>query len=185
MEIEINLSDEQKKRLKNIFSFVSDYQESEVLESIIEAAKEEYLEQFLSDGTKTTVTEIRQYKLFLLVKHVFKGKIPSEIEVASIFKMPISSSRSLIRNMRSRYQFEIENYLKDTIKDILSQITDNDSEDGYFHLKVRSSYMLSEMNQIIENKDQNCEKIKRLNDISSVYKISESSKALLDNYINE
>jgi hypothetical protein len=184
MEIDIKLSPEEKKRLRSIFSFVEDYQEDEILKSILEASKEEYIRQFLNDGNQSTLGELRQYKLFLLVKYVFKGKIPSEVEIASIFKIPNSSAKALIKNMKSRYQFEMEQYFKGTIKDILSQINNDDIiDDAYFQLNIRSNYMVSEMNQIIELKDQNCEKIKRLNIISSFYKISKESKELLENYI--
>lgn len=186
MEIIVTLTDEQKKRLKSIFSFVENYNENDILKSILESAKDEYITQFLDDGNKNSVGEIRQYRLFLLVKHVFKGKIPSEIEVASIFKIPLSSAKTLIKNMKSRYQFEMESYFKDTVKDILDVITDDDLvDDEYYKLNIRSRYMLSEMNQLIEFKDQNCEKIKRFNSVSSFYKISKKSKELLDNYINE
>ncbi|MDE5418009.1 hypothetical protein L3049_08310 [Labilibaculum sp. DW002] len=186
MEITITLTDEQKKRLKSIFNFVENYNETEVLENIMKAAKEEYIVQFLDDGNKNSVGEIRQFRLFLLVKHVFKGKIPSEIEVASIFKIPQTSAKTLIKNMKSRYQFEMESYFKGTIKDILDVISEDDLEDEeYYKFNIRSAYMYSEMNQIIELKDQNCEKIKRYNSVSSYYKISKKSKELLEKYINE
>ncbi len=186
MEIKITLNDEQKKRLKSIFNFVEDYNENEVLKYIMEAAKEEYIAQFLDDGNKNSVGEIRQFRLFLLVKHVFKGKIPSEIEVASIFKIPQTSAKTLIKNMKFRYQFEMEKYFKDTVKDILDIINDDDLEDEeYYKLNIRSTYMYSETNQIIELKDQNCEKIKRYDSVSSYYKISKKSKELLEEYINE
>ncbi len=186
IEINIDLGDEQKKRLKSIFSFVENYVEKDILESILKSAKEEYLSQFLDDGNKSSVGEIRQQRLFLLVKHVFNGTIPSEVEVASIFKIPLSSAKTLIKNMKSRYQFEIEVYFKETIKDILKQINEDEIDgDEYYKFNIRSSYMLSEMNQIIELKDQNCEKIKRFNSISSFYKISKKSKELLTDYTEE
>jgi len=185
VEIEVNLTENDKKRLKSIFTYLNNYNETEIIEGILLAAKNEYLDQFLKDGNRSTVGEIRQHKLFLLVQDVYKGRIPSEVEVASIFKIPISGAKTLIRNMRSRYQFEIEDYLKKTINDILDQIDEDKVEDGYFHFYIRSSFMYGEMNQIIELKDQNCEKIKKYNNISSLYKISIESKQLLENYINE
>jgi len=186
MEIEIILSDEQRRRLRSIFSFVGNDNENDILQNILEAAKEEYIVQFLSDGNKNSLSEIRQYKLFLLVKHVFRGMIPSEVEVASIFKIPNTSAKILIKNMRSRYQFEIEQYFKETIRVILNQINVNENVNnngGYFQLYIRSPYMLSEMNQIIELGNQNYEKIKRLDPYSSFYKISPDSRQLLVNYI--
>ena len=55
-----------------------------------------------------------------MVQHVFDGIIPSEIEVAAIYKITQSTARTLIKNMRSRYYFEIEQYFKDTISAILT-----------------------------------------------------------------
>jgi hypothetical protein len=184
MDIVIALTEEEKKRLKTIFSFMINYSETEILKGIMEAAKEEYIGQFLKDGNQSSLTEIRQYKLFLLIKHVFNGLIPSEVEVASIFKIPITSARSLIKNTKSRYQFEIEQYFKETIKAILNQIDENEIDNDYYQLYIRSSYMLIEMNRVIELMNQNFEKIKRLNNVSSYYKISSDSRTLLLNYSN-
>lgn len=187
MESFLTLNESQSKRLKRIFRFLKEYDENEILEGIIKAASEEYVELILNDGSISTLNDIRKYKLFLLVKHVFIGKIPSEIEVSELFKIPISSAKTLLRNMLSSYHFEIEVYFKQTIGDILDQIKpENDLvKENLYKINIRSSYMLSEMNQIIGLRNQNCEKIKRLNSYTSYYKISNEAIDLLKNFINE
>lgn len=188
MEITIEIDDfsnEEQRRLRSIFSFMENYDEATFIEKMTKCAILEYKSQFLNDGSINTISEIRQQKLFLMVKHVFDGLIPSEVEVASIFKIPRSTASTLIKNMRSRYHFDIEQYLKGTIRTILQNNHVFNDETGYYRLEVRSSYMIKEMNEILELRNRNCEKIKRHNPDSSFYKINEDSYQELIDYSNE
>ena len=76
--------------------------------------------------------------------------------------------------------------MQSTIKNILNTIKEEELEDNeYYRLYIKSSFILNEINNIIELRDQNCEKIKRYNYISSYHKISKASKKLLEKYVSE
>lgn len=57
----------------------------EILEKHIEAATEEYVRMILGQRALTTGRDIREYRLHLLIKHVF-GKILSEQDVSDLFQ---------------------------------------------------------------------------------------------------
>lgn len=193
MEISIERNDLnpiQINRIQYIFKFYPEIRENlnELMRRLAQASEEEFSGQLLNDGRISTINELYQYRLYLYVKHVFDWKIPSEFEVSQIFNIPNSSASTLIKNMKSRYQFELVQSFKDTLRTILDTIDLNNPEitngENYYKLNIRSKQLVKEINELLAILNPNFEDIKKYNDISSYYKISEQTKTGLLDYIN-
>lgn len=185
-----DLTPAQLSRVQYIFKFYPEIRDNqgELMRRLVQASEEEFTGQLLNDGRISTISELYQYRLFLYVKHVFDWNIPSEFEVSQIFNIPNSSASTLIKNMRSRYQFELVQSFKDTLQSILKTIDSENPEningENYYKLNIRSKQLVKEINELLAILNPNYEDIKKYNDISSYYKISEQTRNGLNEYIN-
>lgn len=100
INIEINdgfFNEEEVEKLKILFKTENNDQFVTAIQDITYAALTEYKEMLLGKGLSTRADEIKQHRLYLLVKHFFHGVIPNESEVSSVFQLTESESRALIR----------------------------------------------------------------------------------------
>jgi hypothetical protein len=82
-----------------------------------EAAKEEFVRMILGQKVFTRGQDIREYRLFLLVKHVFNGHLPDERTISGLFQTSATQSRALLRAVMSKYQYELQEAVATTLKD--------------------------------------------------------------------
>lgn len=162
------------KKTNIISTFLPDKKDDLVFNEIAEAAFYEYMAMFNGERNFSTVAQINQYRLLILIRHVFKGIIPSEDQVSTIFKISIQASRALIRNTKALFAFELKDSLLKTFKAILSTIDLNKDKSGdYYKVTIRSNSIVSEMNQILKVEHPELEPIKKLNEATQFFKISE------------
>jgi hypothetical protein len=105
------LTDEENQLLASIFGCTDDDQLRQTLKGISKAAVSEYLEMILGKQIPTRANEMQERRLYHLMKNYFVGKIPSEAEVSAFFQLTESSSRALIRNVKTKYKFNLEQEL--------------------------------------------------------------------------
>ncbi len=186
-----DLNEEQLNRITHVFKFFPDIVDDidELFRRLLYASEEEYSSQLLNDGRISTINEMYQYRLFLYVKHIFDWKIPSEFEVSQIFNIPNTAASTLIKNMKSRYQFQLVQSFKDTLNTILDEIdlANPDEIDGenYYKVNIRSRQLVREINELIAILDPSLEGLKRYNNISTYFKIAEQTRQGLLDYINQ
>jgi hypothetical protein len=82
-----------------------------------DAAAEEYIRMILGQRVFTRGQDIREYRLYLLVKHVFAGKLPTEQQICSLFQTTTTQSRALLRAVMSKYQYELQEAIYDTLRE--------------------------------------------------------------------
>lgn len=86
------------------------------------AALSEYLECYLGRRAFTRGSDILEYRLSLLVKHAFGGKIPTAAQVSDLFQTTLSLSRALIRSTFSKYRFELDEVADAAAKEVLEKV---------------------------------------------------------------
>lgn len=179
VEFQINLEEKEKELLKQIFNCKK---EEELIEQFIlycKASSEEYTGMFLGKKVFTRGSDIREYRLFLLIKNVFK-KIPDEQVVSNLFQTSITESRSLIKAVLAKYQYSIIGILDETLKDIICS-AEGDTE-GIYEINCNSKYIEEELNKILSEISGKLPPIRRKRGALSVYKIESNSYKELKEY---
>ena len=116
-----------------------------------------------------TVSQFRQMKLYCMIMHIFDGIIPTEYNVADIFHITKQSAISLLNSTISTYSEELRRQLIITINNCFKNaIKENDT----LYIKIDSSYLINQINNEIKLYKTDIEPIKKLNSVTSYYKLS-------------
>jgi hypothetical protein len=152
----------------------------EALEPYARAAATEYVEMFLGLKVFTRGSDIREYRLFLLMREVFK-RLPTEQEVSDLFQTTETQSRSLIRSVMSKYQYELTEVLSKSMKDALEAAAQdqNTEEDGDWYITVSSEYIVEALNRLVAQRDGTLTRIVLRKGTASSYVIKPSTRAML------
>ena len=116
-----------------------------------------------------TVSQFRQIKLYCMIMHIFDGIIPTEYNVADIFHITKQSAISLLNSTISTYSKELRKQLIITINNCFKNaIKENDT----LYIKIDYSYLINQINNEIILYKTDIEPIKKLNSVTSYYKLS-------------
>ncbi|HEX6455411.1 MAG TPA: hypothetical protein VF009_02705 [Solirubrobacterales bacterium] len=152
----------------------------EVLGPYARAAAVEYVEMFLGRKVFTRGSDIREYRLFLLMREVFK-RLPTEQEVSDLFQTTETQSRSLIRSVMSKYQYELTDVLSRSMKAALeAAVQDADAgAGGDWHITVSSEYIVEALNRLVAQRDGTLTRIILRKGTASSYVIKPSTRLAL------
>lgn len=114
------LSEAERAQLAHILSSTDEEQLDEKLRAFSEAATEEYVRMVLGQRVFTRGQDVREYRLYLLIRHFFKGRLPTEQEISALFQTTTSQSRALLRAVMSKYQYELADAITDSLAAALS-----------------------------------------------------------------
>ena len=170
------------ERLEKIFNYYEHLKDAEgnfnrtdFQKRIAKASYEENIQLYSSSMRISTISELNQFKLYLIVKDVLESIIPTENEVSQLFKITNSTASTLIRNMQSRYQIELQTALNTSILEI---INDNNlgelytNVDGnYYQIYIRSNSIVKTMNQILQYSENSFPPISLCRGFNNKYKI--------------
>lgn len=179
-DIELNRNDEEE--LSTILGC-----EPEKLEQNLSlyglSALREYITMFLGQKVFRRGSDILEYRLYLLIENALKGHIPDEQLVSNLFQTTLTESRSLIRSVMSKYQYQLRKAIEDSIKEILENASHNDEEDKYVII-VNSFNLISEMNNTLAEIDGRLPPITKKRGGISTFLIAPSSyERLREKYI--
>jgi hypothetical protein len=112
------------------------------LEHLGGAALTEYLELVLGRRVFTRGSDMREYRLFLLIQRLYGGqRLPTEDEVSALFQTTSTQSRSLLRAVGSKYQYELSEITQAALRaavDLISQ-ADGAAAGADWHLEGTAS----------------------------------------------
>lgn len=177
MEINLNLDqfvgENENRVIRGVLGCQSDQELQEKLTCISRAAVYEYLEMLLGKQLPTRANEMRERRLFLLLKHYFLARIPSEAEVSSMFQLTESDSRSLLRNVRTKFRFELEDELLNTIRATLESASQHNG--GNYRVVISSENILEELKQKVSVIAGELDQIQKVKNSAGVYVIPEDT----------
>lgn len=172
------LNDEEIEKLKILFKTEDNDEFNIALKNVALAALTEYKEMLLGKGLPTRADEIKQHRLLHLIKHYFQGRIPTEAEVSSMFQLTETESRALIRNVRTRFRYQLESEILNTLQQtIVSAEFSNDT----FHVVIQSDNVLEELNRLVSTNAPQLDPISKVRGSARKYQISEDTYELLSN----
>ncbi|WP_223635291.1 hypothetical protein [Planococcus sp. 4-30] len=159
----------------------------ESLNGIAKAAFEEYLKLIVGQKVFTRGSDIKEYRLFLMTKYMFDGKVPSEDSVSKLFQLTHSESKSLIRSVMSKYQYEMSDMIKLSLKETLGSAeaiqTDQGTLDVY-KVDIKTHNILIELNKILGHLDGAAPMIVKERGTFSTYVIKPTSYDKLKIYFD-
>jgi len=168
------IKDDERSKLEELFCCDEDHPFDTAISRVVLASLAEYKDMLLGMGLPSRADEIRQYRLFHLIKHYFRGRLPSETEVSSMFQLTQSRSRSLIRYVMTRFRYQLGEEIRNTLMRDLQQAEFNNDATEY-RLVIQSDNVLEELNRIIATIAPDLEPIKKVRNMSRTFKVSEDS----------
>lgn len=166
------LNDEEIRKLKILFKCADNEELNVALKNISLAALTEYKEMLLGKGLPTRADEIKQHRLFHLVKHYFQGVIPTEAEVSSMFQLTETESRALIRNVRTRFRYQLEAEILNTLQNTVASA---ELKDDKYHVVIQSDNVLEELNRVVSTNAPQLDPISKVRGSARKYQISEDT----------
>jgi len=178
IETKIELTPEEKKSLEGILNCDNTKLE-QYINKFASASIEEYCRMILGQKVFTRFNDIREYRLFLIIKEVFNNRIPDDQIISDLFQTTPTESKSLARSIASKYQYELHDAILETLKEIISKVTE---KKGKYLFTLNSSTKVEELNKILISIDGTLPKIKRDTDSVSQYIVEKSSYNKLKEY---
>jgi len=172
----ITLSQEDLKKLSTILK-CSGKTFNDELEKISSAALEEYVMMVLGDEIFSSITDIQVYRLSRLILQCFKDFLPNEELVSRLFKITLSSSKSLLHAAASKYQYELENTIRRTICKLLKGVVTllQPDETTILIINTNSRFFIELMNERIAGIDVTLPSITRRPRCTSSYEIQQDT----------
>lgn len=174
------LDEQEIQKLMTLFNCQNNEEFNLALKNVTLAALTEYKEMLLGKGLPTRADEIKQHRLFHLVKHYFQGVMPTEAEVSSMFQLTETESRALIRNVRTRFRYQLEAEILNTLQQTV--ISAELNEDKY-HVVIQSDNVLEELNRVVSTNAPQLDPITKVRGSARKYQISEDTFELLSNVL--
>lgn len=139
------------------------------------AGQEEYLRMILGQRVFTRGEDIREYRLLLMIRHVFGDRLPSEHQVSALFHTTMTQSRTLLRSVLAKYQYELQDVLKATLKEVLAAARPDLNDDQARRLDIDNTNVLEALNQQIAALDGSLSLVAKVTGTGSEYRIAQSS----------
>jgi len=169
----LNLSAEDQKELTKILGCPTN-KLGETLSAHASAALEEYVTMFLGQKVFRRGSDQLEYRLFLLIEKAFGNKIPDEQEVSRLFQTTASESRSLIRSVMSKYQYQLKTAIDQSMKYVLKTAKQS-QQGGSFTVIINSTNIVAEFNRVLADIDGKLKPVSKKRGSVSTYEIAPSS----------
>jgi predicted transcriptional regulator len=139
------------------------------------AAQEEYLRMILGQRVFTRGEDIRAYRLLLMIRHVFNDRLPSEQQVSALFQTTVAQSRTLLRSVLAKYQYELQETIVATLKDLLAAARPDPNDNQARRLDIDNTNVVEALNRRISSLDGSLSLVVKVQGTGSEYVITKSS----------
>lgn len=175
----MNLTDAEEEQLSQIFDCGRGGL-ADSLRAYSVAATEEYVRMILGQRVFTRGQDVREYRLYLLIVHVFGGSLPTEQQISDRFQTTATQSRALLRAVMSKYQYELHAAITKTLTDVLEGAR-QDPETKTWSITVDSENVVEALNRRIAAKDGTLPQVVRARNMITTYEIANSAYKVLTN----
>ena len=115
----MQLDHDDRERLQTTLACTSEELDDR-LKKFGDAANDEYVTMLLGRRVFTRGQDILEYRLVLLIEHVFDNLLPSVDQVSAIFKTTPTQSRSMLRSALAKYAYELTPATDATVRALLA-----------------------------------------------------------------
>jgi hypothetical protein len=138
------------------------------------AATNEYLAMFRGQKTFKRGSDMLEFRLLLLIETAFNGVIPDERTVCSLFQTTLTESRSLIRSVISKYQYQLRSHVERTLNACLTAASRASSSQNY-NVVINSHNIVDELNKALADIDGSLSSVIKKKGSVSTFEIIPSS----------
>lgn len=155
---------------------------SDHLSLIAIAALEEYLKMITGQKVFTRGSDMLNYRLLLIIKHYYGGRIPDEQQISGLFQTTSSESRSMVKSITAKYQYALKEMVDKTLKKEVEGIS---AHDKFRYVLVTSNAFAKErLNTIISRENATVEIIESDPRRPNQHLMNESTYLLLCKYFD-
>ena len=159
----------------------TDAELNDKLNKVAQASFEEYRKMILGQKVFTRGRDIIEFRLFIFIKYFFNGKIPDEQKICDLFQVTATESRSLIKSIMSKYQYDLKDTITNSVKDEVQNITKMANGNDY-KISIQNQYFKDELNRILGSIDTSLPIIEKEKGTISTYVVKASSYVKLCNH---
>jgi hypothetical protein len=170
---DIALTSQEEQQLAGILKTTTDDLAS-LLAPYCLAAAEEQVRMILGQKVFTRGSDVREYRLFLLIRYAFNGRIPDEQAVSDLFQTTVTQSRSLIRSVMSKFQYELSEAIETTLRFYVNSAT-LDAPDSDYCIMLNSESIVEAINRRLASIDGSLPQITKKRGTVANYIIRPSS----------
>jgi len=149
--VELDLTPTEEENLRRILDQKQTEEWPKGFARYTAADAEEYARMFVGQRVFTRGSDVREYRLSLLIRRAFGDKIPDEQAVCDLFQCTLSQSRALLRAVMSKYQYDLSEAITDTLRDVISKAVPNKNKDTYI-ISVSNESVVAELNKLLARK---------------------------------
>ena len=140
-----------------------------------DAASEEYVRMILGQRVFTRGQDMREYRLFLIIRHVYGGELPDERTISALFQTTRTESRALLRAVMSKYQYEMQDGIDQTLRNRIQLAEEQPGADTVWAITVDSVNEIDALNRKLAAADGTLPQISKVRGSVSTYAIPEVS----------
>lgn len=144
------------------------------LNTCAKASLSEYLTMFRGQKVFKRGSDMLEYRLLLLIENTFNGEIPDERTVSSLFQTTLTESRSLIKSVISKFQYQLRHHIDNTLKATLQRATRQNNTLDYT-VVINSQNVVNELNKTLADIDGSLSAIIKKKGSVSTFEIPPSS----------
>lgn len=183
LNFDVNILDEEQSLLQEIFE-CNEGELATKIEHLSKASVEEYLRMMLGQKVFTRGQDIKEYRLYLLIKYLFEGNIPDEQMITTLFQTTSSESKSLLKSVLAKFQYDLKQSITNTITEILNnKVEYDDQKDIYFASNI-SLNIVDEMNKILSGINGALSQISKKKNTLQTFEIQPASLIVLAEHFN-
>jgi hypothetical protein len=146
------------------------------LKGFLAAAEEEYVRMMLGQHVYSRGQDMKIYRLCLLIKHAFDGRLPTEGRISALFQTTNAESRSLLRAVRAKYQYELRQAIQDSMRETLHEAKrDDDDDTGTWRVVCDSENLVDSLNEVVARHDGALPRIRKSTGTAGEYEIAAST----------
>jgi hypothetical protein len=173
VQVNVTLSASDEQQLSTILG-CEPAELSTELKTLGAAALTEYLELVLGRRVFTRGSDIREYRLLLLIKHRNRDHLPTEEDISALFQTTTTQSRALLRAVTSKYQYELQDVTNAALKTAVEAMAAG--EDGDWHLDASSEFIVEALNRLVGRLDPSLPRLARAEGTLSRYVVKTSTR---------
>jgi hypothetical protein len=171
ISISLELTNDEQTQLAAILGTTTGELE-DALAPFAKAALEEYARMFLGQRVFTRGSDAREFRLLLLIKHAFENRFPDDQRISDLFQTTLSESRSLIKSVSAKYQYELAGAKEATLKAVLDSA---EQRDDIWLLSINSRTVVEQLNRDLVQLGSDLPPVRLKENTGSTYVVAASS----------
>jgi len=170
----MSLSPEQAAQLQDTLS-CTEAELNDRLMCCAIAARQEYVALMLGDHVFTRIQDLREYRLLLLIRELFKDTLPAERKVSAMLQTTTAESRTLLRSVHTKHRLELGKALVVALSALLRTAKPLPGGSGDLVLAIYNVSIVEEINSRLLDAGPELRHLKKRQRTGAQFEISEAS----------